>query len=458
MEKVIADFDLIVETAGRANVVCLETDAKAVVMKLREAGQVAYFAGGCVRDILLGKTPKDYDIATDAQPATVRKLFPQTQAVGAAFGVILVRQGKSVLEVATFRTDGHYSDGRRPDAVRFTTAQDDAQRRDFTINGLFLDPVSGEVIDYVGGRDDLARRQLRAIGDASNRFEEDHLRLLRAVRFAARFDLTIEEKTAAAIVRATPRLKGISPERIAEELRTMLTPITRRRAWALLAQLQLTPVVFRLLEPKPQGKPAFASLSPDEAIPFSLALAAAALEVKLGTEGEPLALLTLLEKKQVRGAVTAMRKSLKISNEESDAMEGTLAGLAPLLAETAPSVAVKKRFLAQPTSALSRKLLATLAACDWFAERAAALAIDFAELEKTEFAPLPLLTGDDLTAAGLQPGPEFKRLLDLVYDAQLEGKIITTEEALKLACLSRATPSNSFKREDAKNAKNTNSK
>ncbi|MGA2232235.1 MAG: CCA tRNA nucleotidyltransferase [Tepidisphaeraceae bacterium] len=438
------------ETAARTNPLCLEADAKSVVLKLREAGHVAYFAGGCVRDILMGQTPKDYDVATDAEPAKVRKIFPQTQAVGAAFGVILVRHGKSVVEVATFRTDGPYSDGRRPDAVKFASAQDDAQRRDFTINGLFLDPVTNEVIDYVGGRADLEQRRLRAIGDAGRRFEEDHLRLLRAVRFAARFDLEIEPATAQAIIRAAPRLKGISPERIAEELRLILTPLTRRRAWPLLAQMQLTPVIFRLLPLEPAGREIFLNLTPQEAIPFPLSLAAAALEVSLGPDADP---RPLLQKSEARRIVAALRKSLKISNDESDALEGTLAGLSPLLSKTPPTVAIKKRFLAQPTSPLSRKLLSALAACGCFTDRAAALAAEFTELEKTEFAPPPLLTGDDLTAAGLPPGPEFKRLLDSVYDAQLEGRIRTTEKALELALQSRGEGSNSSNREDAKNAK-----
>jgi len=171
-------------------------DAVAVVKRLRNAGHVAYFAGGCVRDTLLGLQPKDFDIATDAPPQRVRELFTNTQAVGAAFGVILVRHKKSVIEVATFRTDLKYLDGRRPEGVVFTTAEEDAKRRDFTINGLFFDPIENHVIDYVGGQEDLKNKVLRAIGEPNHRFEEDHLRLLRAVRFAARFDLTIEHATA----------------------------------------------------------------------------------------------------------------------------------------------------------------------------------------------------------------------------------------------------------------------
>src|SRR5688572_21466071 len=214
-------------------------DALAVVRRLRDAGHVAYFAGGCVRDQLLGLDPKDYDVATDAPPDRVRQLFSNTQAVGAAFGVILVRHRKSQIEVATFRTDGKYVDGRRPEGVVFTTAEEDAKRRDFTINGMFYDPVEERVIDYVGGQADLKHKLLRAIGNPDERFEEDHLRMLRAVRFAARFDLAVEPATGDAIKRHADHLPRISPERIAEELRWMLGDPSRRRAWPLLWELGL---------------------------------------------------------------------------------------------------------------------------------------------------------------------------------------------------------------------------
>src|SRR5215469_4321438 len=157
-------------------------DALAVLLLLREAGHVAYLAGGCVRDLLLGTEPKDFDIATDASPDRVRKLFKNTQAVGAAFGVILVRHRKSQIEVATFRAEAGYNDGRHPSQVRFTNAEEDAKRRDFTINGLFYDPATQQLIDYVGGQEDLKAKRIRAIGDPVERFEEDSLRLLRAVR------------------------------------------------------------------------------------------------------------------------------------------------------------------------------------------------------------------------------------------------------------------------------------
>src|SRR5436190_8701533 len=219
-------------------------DAVEIVKRLRSAGHVAYLAGGCVRDLLLGLEPKDYDVATDAPPERVRKLFNNTQAVGAAFGMILVRLGGSQIEVATFHADMEYEDGRRPVGVRFTSAEEDAKRRDFTINGLFLDPIDDRVIDYVGGQDDLSAKILRAIGEPNHRFEEDHLRLLRAVRFASRFGLIIHPTTADAIASHAPSLTRISPERVGEGLRLMLTPITRVAARDLLWQFKLIEVIF----------------------------------------------------------------------------------------------------------------------------------------------------------------------------------------------------------------------
>jgi poly(A) polymerase len=418
---------------------CTREDATAVLTRLRQAGHAAYFAGGCVRDLLLGLMPKDYDVATDALPKQVRKLFSNTQAVGAAFGVILVRHRISVVEVATFRSDEKYEDGRRPSGVRFTSAREDAQRRDFTINGLFLDPLDHDrVIDYVGGQEDLRARRLRAIGDPAARFAEDHLRLLRAVRFAARFSLEIEDQTAAAILRDAPLLKRISPERIADELRLMLTAPTRNTAWQLLWQFRLIDVIYRFL-PMPPGlaldrdRSLFLAVEADGPITFGLALAAGSLCIKWLSINCPDDIRPLLAKASVRPLVRTMRQTLKISNEESDEMEGSLEGIAPLLADDAPSVARMKRFLARPTSSHSRRLMRALAKVGLHASRIAWLEQQLTELAGGDVSPAPLITGDDLTVAGLSPGPPFKRILDAVYDAQLEGRINTKEAALRLA-------------------------
>lgn len=413
-------------------------DALAVLRRLRDAGHAAYFAGGCVRDLLLNRDPKDYDVATDAPPPRVRELFGNTQAVGAAFGVILVRHRQSQIEVATFRADGNYADGRHPSQVRFTTAEEDARRRDFTINGLFLDPITEQVIDYVGGQEDLRAKRIRAIGNPAERFAEDSLRLLRAVRFSARLGFTIEPGTAAAIIAHAPQLKRISPERIAEELRIMLTPVTRTAAWHLLWELNLIDTLYRFWK-FPRGEVQgnvpflFDTVSPTDAIPFGLSLAAAAVCYRLRTDGTSRDPRPFFARVEIIAAVQAMRHGLKISNEESEQMRGTLAGLEPLLADVMPGVARLKRFLAEPTAALSRKLMAALARMQLHADRIQAMERELSALERTEFAPAPLINGDTLEANGLRPGPIFKRVLEAVYDAQLEGRISTSGEAIALA-------------------------
>ncbi len=414
---------------------CERADAEAVLRRLRANGHEAYFAGGCVRDLLLGLEPKDWDVATDAPPNRVRELFTKTEAVGAAFGVILVRHGRSVVEVATFRSDGSYLDGRRPSEVRFTTAQEDAQRRDFTINGLFLDPLDGDrVIDYVGGQEDLAARRLRAIGDPAARFGEDHLRLLRAVRFAARFGLEIAPATAMAIEQSAGLLKGISPERIAEELRLMLRPATRSAAWLLLWKFKLLHVVLRFLPLRENvqinpSKSVFLATAPGAEISFGSALAAAVLDVELHQGND---VLEVVEKKNVNRIARAVDKALKLSNVEFDEMEQALSGFAMVLGDV-PTVAQLKRFLARSTSGASRHLMEAMEAVEVHAEKIGAMKRRIDELEGTDVAPLPLITGDDLEGRGLKPGPMFKRILDDVYDAQLEDRVKTKDEAMKLA-------------------------
>jgi tRNA nucleotidyltransferase/poly(A) polymerase len=415
---------------------CDRTDALAVLDRLRKAGHTAYFAGGCVRDLLLGLPPKDWDIATDAPPQRVREIFPDTQAVGAAFGVILVRQGQSVVEVATFRTDNAYEDGRRPTSVRFTSAQEDAQRRDFTINGLFLDPFEDRVIDFVDGRRDIEARRLRAIGNASERFEEDHLRLLRAVRFAARFDLEIEPATAEAIRSSAPRLRGISPERVGDELRLMLTPPSRRTAWGLLWSLGLGPMIFRFLPHAAQTldmrRSIFLKVARDQPVTFGLALAAATLCVRVQTES-PADISILLSKPQVGQCVRAMRQALRISNAESDEMAGSLGALGPLLQAQLPTLAQRKRFAAGTTAPLSLALMEGLAAADFYVDRIAQLRKELATLRPEDLGVAPLISGDDLTAAGFVPGPIFRRILEALYDAQLEGTLTNKEQAMRMA-------------------------
>src|SRR5438876_9932296 len=212
----------------------MEKTAREIVTRLRAAGHIAYFAGGCVRDIARHQTPKDFDIATDARPEAVQEIFARTYAVGAHFGVIVVLENGFQFEVATFRSDDAYVDGRRPSAVHFSSPEEDAKRRDFTINGMFYDPVTDEVIDFVGGRADLDGKIIRAIGDPAQRFAEDRLRILRAVRFATVLGFEIEPLTWDAVVARAPSINEISAERIREELVRIFMSPKRVRGWDLL--------------------------------------------------------------------------------------------------------------------------------------------------------------------------------------------------------------------------------
>src|SRR5215468_11986787 len=226
----------------------MEQTARKVAARLREQGHTAYFAGGCVRDMVRGLTPKDYDIATDARPETVQALFPRTYAVGAHFGVIIVLEDGFQFEVATFRSDEAYIDGRHPSAVHFSSPQEDAERRDFTINGMFYDPVAEKVIDFVGGRTDIDAKLVRAIGDPAQRFAEDRLRMLRAVRFAIVLDYKIDNQTWEALVANASSINQISAERIRDELVRIFLAPNRLRGWDLLDASGLMRAILPELE------------------------------------------------------------------------------------------------------------------------------------------------------------------------------------------------------------------
>jgi poly(A) polymerase len=409
--------------------------ATQILTRLRSGGFEAYFAGGCVRDLLMNQSPKDYDIATNAAPNQVRALFKNTQAVGAAFGVILVREGKTVVEVATFRTDMEYQDGRHPTGVQFSTAEEDAKRRDFTINGLFLDPIDNRIIDHVGGQADLNARVLRAIGNADQRFAEDHLRMLRAIRFASRFNFEIEPTTATAIQSHASEIIRISPERIAEELRKMLTPPTRDRAYRLLWQFGFVKILMRflpckVLQPSNTSIELFLALNPGNSITFGLALAALVLEVRINAN--PHGHQVWQDQSEAKRAAQAMRQALKISNQETDEMVWSMSCV-QLLHSTPPTVAQLKRFLNQPYSADATLLLNALARRGLMSDKIRPVLASLDQLRTTDYAPAPLITGDDLTAAGASPGPRFKLALDAAYDAQLENRIVSKDEAMQLA-------------------------
>jgi poly(A) polymerase len=420
------------------------------VRRLRGAGFQGLFAGGCVRDQLLGLEPKDYDIATDARPEEVQSLFRRTVAVGASFGVgEVLGPGRLKVQVATFRSDVSYSDGRHPDAVVFSSAREDALRRDFTINGMFFDPVEDKVIDYVGGQKDLEAHVLRAIGEPGARFAEDKLRLLRAVRFAAHYELTIEAATSEAIRAMADQLPVVSAERIAEELRRLMIDPHRARGMAMFMDLGLARAVLpELLEMKdvPQGPPEAPTgdlwdhvlrvlelLGPTPSFP--LAFAALLHDIgKRRTMGRTPDRYTFYYHEHVgRRMASELCARLKLSNAERERIEWVVEKHQFLCEAQQMRKSKLKMILNHPGI---RELLA-LHRADALASGRSLEHVEFCEQRLREWPaeildPAPLITGDDLVRHGLSPGPHFKAVLDAVREAQLEGTITTAEEALRL--------------------------
>jgi poly(A) polymerase len=399
-----------------------------VVRRLHEAGFRALWAGGCVRDFLRGRVPKDYDVATDARPDAVRGLFGRrrTLAVGASFGVIVVvgtKQSGNV-EVATFRTEGPYGDGRRPDHVDFSTPEKDAQRRDFTINGMFYDPIAEQVHDYVGGEADLAAGVIRAIGKPADRMSEDKLRLLRAVRFAATMDFALDPKTAEAVRLQAHEIRIVSAERITQELRKMLVDPHRRRAMDLARELGL------LAEIVPELAPALASCPADERTP---GWAATLRRLQLLNEpGFELAAAALLLAVPQAGTVThQICKRLRMSNDETEAIDWLLEHVAEVHASKTKSLAQLKRLLAHP-QALNVVELARVDALARDGELPPVMHCEemLRQTPRERLDPPPLVTGDDLIELGLEPGRFFGQILDAVRDEQLNEKITTKDEAM----------------------------
>ena len=388
-----------------------------VVRRLRSAGHVALFAGGCVRDMLMGRRPADYDVATDATPDQVERLFPRVLLVGAKFGVAMVIHRGRKVEVTTFRSDVSYSDGRRPDSVRFSCPREDASRRDFTINGMFYDPVAGQVVDYVGGRRDLAAKVIRTIGRPEDRFAEDYLRMLRAVRFAVRFGFCIAPGTAAAVRKFAPRITSISGERIYEELTKMLSLDSAATALRTLDALglaaELLPELFRA-----EGLWAAAN--------DRVARLAGRRDVVLAFAG----LLADLPPAEVRRLI----RRWGAPNELRD----TVCFLARRLNEwrTAADLPLCdfKRLLAADDF---RRLLAmwrveelTRTGRETHSRRIARRARGIAQ---DRIAPPPLVTGGDLKDMGLPEGPQVGRILRELYDAQLNEELRSRTHALHRA-------------------------
>jgi len=441
--------------------------ALAIARRLREEGHAAYFAGGCVRDLLLGQPPKDFDVATSATPDVVERAFARTEAVGAHFGVILVideiDEQRIATEVATFRSDGVYSDGRRPDAVRFSTdPAEDVQRRDFTINGLLLDPIAFEsggplpscVFDVVGGQEDLKAGILRAIREPSLRFAEDKLRMLRAVRFAARLGFTIEPRTLAAIREQAASVHQVSCERTRDELTKILTEGHARRGFELLDETgllrEVLPEIARLqgVEQPPQFHPEgdvwVHTLMLLEHLPAG-ASATLAWGMLLHDVGKPATFTPpdpgrpgdrIRFNGHVEIGVAIAREilnRLRFSNEECAQILALIKHHMQFGDVQKMKQSTLKRFLRLPR--FDEHL--ALHYADVMSSHGLLDMYDYAKenyqrLSEDEIKPRLLLTGEDLIAAGYKPGPRFREMLTAAEDAQLEGAVATREQALQV--------------------------
>ncbi len=409
-----------------------------VVTQLQSAGYLALWAGGCVRDQLLGKRPKDYDVATNAKPEEVQAVFGKrrTQFVGASFGVVAVRGAREAgtIEVATFRRDEGYSDGRHPDRVVFSSPEEDAQRRDFTINGLFYDPIHDQIHDFVGGREDLARRVLRCIGDPSARFGEDKLRMLRAVRFATVLDFAMDPGTLAAIVRHADELALVSPERIGIELRKILAHPSRAVGLDLLRRSRLWAVMLPEHDPPPSDEASRAWQQSSEALgwlpdqatfPEALAAILHPLLVFDGRDRLPMRIAEVIERLVARWRLT---------NDESSLTQWLLENAESLWHAPDEYWPRIQRLLAHPHARLllnvNRGLLQAtgaphLAPLDWCEEKL--------DQPAEVLNPPPLVTGNDLIRLGLAPGPVLGTLLRNLRDYQLLGHLASREAALQYA-------------------------
>jgi poly(A) polymerase len=435
----------------------LRTFATDVVRQLTDAGFVALWAGGCVRDLMLGRAPQDYDVATNARPEQVREVFGRrrTHAVGESFGVILVREAGRMgqqVEIATFRTEGVYSDGRRPDSVEFCTPEEDARRRDFTINGMFFDPLTEKVLDYVGGEHDLGQGIVRAIGNPHDRMREDKLRMLRAPRFTATLDFHLDEATAAAIRAMAHEIRVVSWERITQELHKMLVDQHRERAIRLCHDLGLLAMILPELKdvlptesdptrrstrgtspasrpPDPASRPWWHTLhmlGNLEEPSFELALAALLHTVPSPTE-QP-------KRQPLDGTVRGICRRMRLSNDQTDRVSWLVAHQRDLDEAAELPLARLKRLLVHEhideLIALARRSI--------MAEQREPTGIDFAAdyLARTPaevLNPPDLIDGADLQSLGLSPGPQFKEILATVRNAQLNEEFSTREEAISLA-------------------------
>jgi poly(A) polymerase len=431
--------------------------AISIIRILRDDGHKAYLVGGCVRDLLLGREPSDYDVVTSATPNEVMKIIPETYAVGAQFGVVLVplpkgaisKQENDVVEVATFRNDFGYSDGRHPDEVQFTPSpEEDVKRRDFTINGMMFDPIENRVLDFVGGRRDLEAGIVRTIGDPEKRFGEDKLRMLRAVRFAARFGYEIEPITFNAIQKLAAGVRQVSPERIRDELTKMLIEGHARGAFQLLDETGLLHEVLPEIEAMkgvaqppqfhPEGDVFVHTLLLLEKLPHPCTptLAWGAL---LHDVGKPPTFRVAPDRIRFDGHVEigiAMAKTicrrLRFSNDDSEQILALVENHMRFGDVQKMKKSTFKRFVRIPDFGEHLELHrldclsshADLTLYDFTREKMAAMPPEVMR-------PKPLITGENLIAAGYKPGPRFKEILSAVEDAQLEGRLQTNAQAME---------------------------
>ena len=426
----------------------MEKAARKIAERLRDRGHIAYFAGGCVRDMVRGLTPKDYDIATDARPENVQALFPRTYAVGAHFGVIIVLEDGFQFEVATFRSDEAYIDGRHPSAVQFSSPEEDARRRDFTINGMFLDPASNKVIDLVGGQADIGAKLVRAIGEPGQRLAEDRLRMLRAVRFATALDYQIDERTWDALVASASSINQISGERIRDEVVRIFLSSNRVRGWdlldasglmsAILPELQAMKGVLQPEQFHPEGdvfvhtRLMLSLLRETVSIPLVFAVLFHDVAKPVTARVDETGRIRFNEHDRIGAEMTeAIMRRLRFSGAEIQATVEMVRQHMVFKDTPKMRIAKLKRFMARPT--FDEEL--ELHRVDCQSSHRMLDNYEFLLRKRDEFAnepiiPPPLVRGDDLIAFGLKPGPKFGEILEAVETRQLEGKLRTRDEAL----------------------------
>ncbi len=423
-----------------------EREAMEVLRKLRGAGFQAYFVGGCVRDLVMGRAPKDYDVSTDARPEQVLELFPDSIMVGAQFGVVMVPPGP--VEVATFRSDGPYSDGRHPAEVRYTaSAEEDVRRRDFTLNGLLFDPEANRVIDYTGGQEDIRARRIRTIGPPGQRFGEDHLRMLRAVRFAARFRFSLDPALVSSIRELHPLIRDVSAERVRDEIVKILTEGAARRGLELLDETRLLDVSL------PEVKAMQGVAQPPQFHPEGDVWTHTLMMLEGLNHPSPTLALGVLLHDVGKPPTFTVRERIRFDNHVDVGAKMAAEICSRLRLTTKQSeqvvalVANHLRFKDLP--AMRRSTQLRFIRMEKFDEHLELHRLDctashgnlsnyelarniLSETPPESIKPQPLVRGEDLIAAGYTPGPRFKEMLRAVEDAQLEGRVLTREDAMRL--------------------------